>query len=233
MSFSGKIWDQPSLHTFIRIWRQSGPGEPGGVSRTRFRRPPPAPRRLPAPPARAATSPALLSRRRPAASLRSARPGLYGRPAAHSGSPGRLVLPGAGRGAPGSSIRAGPPDDHRAAAPVVPARARPSSGPGAGSPAGRAYMTFMSVNGTSPRRGPRQRHRPWVTLYRRVCIAFGNLTRQAGRRRVPGVSHITEMRPIRNPPETYPGDRDNIVSMPLTWGDAPLLGLSGAGAKPG
>jgi hypothetical protein len=225
------------LHAFIRILRQSGipvslVGSAGPVS---------AGRRLPPPTARAAPSLVPAARAAPAASLRSAHPGLYGRPAAYLGSPGRLVFTRRRPRCPrvlNSGWATGRPPGGRAlrrarGAAVVGTTARPWSGPGAGSPAGRAYMTFMSVNGTSLRPGPRQRHRPWVLLYRRVCIAFGNLTRQAGRRRVPGVSDITEMRPIRNPPETYPGDRDNIVSMPLTCGDAPLVGWSGPGAKPG
>jgi hypothetical protein len=196
------------------------PGEPGGVSGIRLCRPPASPAGRPRP-----AAPRPCPEGPPAVSLRSpAR--VYGRPGVWCGPAPAVTVPG-------SSIRGRPPDGHRAAAPVVQTRPWPSSRPGAGSPAGRANMTFASVNGTSLAGGAAAKHRRWPALYRRVCIAFGNLTRQAGGRRVPAVSDITEMRPIRNALETYPGHRDNIAIMPLTWDDAPLPGSSEPEAKPG
>ena len=72
-----------------------------------------------------------------------------------------------------------------------------------------------------------------LALYRRVKIAFGNLAGQPARPPVPCFTDIAEMQPIRNAPETYPGSRDIIANVPLTWGDAPPRSWPGSAANPG
>ena len=105
--------------------------------------------------------------------------------------------------------------------------------PGCGPPGQTANMTLVSVNGSRSRPGPGQRRRPgWrcTVAYRLRSVTSPG---KAGRPRVPALTDIAEMQPIRNAPETYPGGRDITANVALTCGDAPPRSWPGSAANPG